>query len=149
MLRDFVNANRIEILAQARLRVAARSGGHAGKNAPLDATAYEDRTRGLPIFLDQLAEALRKARADETLDHTEIQESAYQHGHDLFHHGLSVDQVVHDYGDLCQVITSLAVAQDARVDVAEFGTLNLCLDDAIAGAVTAYSKEHDRQVTAT
>jgi signal transduction histidine kinase len=147
MLRDFVNANRTEILAEARLRVIGRGGARALKDAALNAAANEDRTKGLPVFLDQLGEALRKARAHETLDHSEIQESAHQHGHDLFHHGLSVDQVVHDYGDLCQVITSLAVEQNATVDVTEFGTLNLCLDDAIAGAVTAYSKEHDRAVT--
>jgi signal transduction histidine kinase len=147
MLRDFVNANRNQILAQARLRVIERSGAHAVRQTILGAAADEDRTKGLPIFLDQLGEALRRARAHEKLDHTEIQESAHQHGHDLFHHGLSVDQVVHDYGDLCQVITNLAVEQKASVDVVEFGTLNLCLDDAIAGAVLAYSKEHDRAVT--
>jgi signal transduction histidine kinase len=148
MLRDFVNANRNKILAQARLRVIERSGAFSAKGAAIGARADDDRTRGLPVFLDQLGEALRKARAEETLDHTEIQKSAHQHGHDLFHHGLSVDQVVHDYGDLCQVITGLAVEQKASVDVAEFRTLNLCLDDAIAGAVTAYSEEHDRAETA-
>jgi signal transduction histidine kinase len=99
------------------------------------------------VFLDQLGEALRKSTAHEVLDHTEIQHSAHQHGHDLYQHGLTVDQVVHDYGDLCQVITGLAVEQDKPVGVDEFRTLNLCLDDAIAGAVTAYSKEHDRVIS--
>lgn len=135
MLREFVEANREAILARARERVTKRSG---------TSTTDEDRTRGLPLFLDQLCEALRKATAHEVVDHTEIQDSASRHGHDLFHHGLTVDQVVHDYGDLCQLITGLAVEQGAVVDVAEFGTLNLCLDDAIAGAVASYSKEHDR-----
>jgi signal transduction histidine kinase len=139
MLRDFVAGNRDTILAQARERVVQRSG---------TPTTDEDRTRGLPVFLDQLREALRKATAHEVLDHTEIQHSAHQHGHDLFHHGLSVDEVVHDYGDLCQVVTGLAVEQGVDIDVAEFRTLNLCLDDAIAGAVIAYSKEHDRVVSA-
>jgi signal transduction histidine kinase len=138
MLRDFLEDNRDAILAQARERVINRSGS---------STTDPDRTRGLPVFLDQLREALRKATAHEVLDHTEIEHSAYQHGHDLFHHGLSVDQVVHDYGDLCQVVTGLAVEQGVLVDVGEFRTLNLCLDDAIAGAVTAYSKEHDREVS--
>jgi signal transduction histidine kinase len=138
MLREFVADNRDTILAQARERVINRSG---------PPTTDEDRTRGLPVFLDQLREALRKATAGEMLDHTEIQRSAYAHGRDLFHHGLTVDQVVHDYGDLCQVITGLAVEQGAAVGVDEFQTLNLCLDDAIAGAVTAYSKEHDRAVS--
>lgn len=137
MLRDFVFANRDEILAQARARVVERSGTPA---------TDDSRTKGLPVFLDQLGEALRKATAHEPLDHTEIQHSAFQHGHDLFHHGLTVDQVVHDYGDLCQVITALAIEQHTKVDVTDFRTLNLCLDDAIAGAVTSYSNERDRTV---
>ena len=136
MLRDFLEANRDAILAQAQERVIKRSG---------TSTTDPDRTRGLPVFLEQLGEALRKATAHEPLDHSEIQHSSHQHGEDLFRHGLTVDQVVHDYGDLCQVITGLAVKQDAAVDVDEFRTLNLCLDDAIAGAVTAYSKVHDRR----
>jgi signal transduction histidine kinase len=139
MLRDFVAANRGEILAKARLRVARRSGPPA--------VVDDDRTRGLPVFLDQLEEALRKATAHEVLDHTEIQNSAHQHGHDLFEHGLTVDQVVHDYGDLCQVITGLAVDQGVSVAVEEFRTLNLCLDDAIAGAVTTYSQQRERAIS--
>jgi signal transduction histidine kinase len=138
MLRDFVRTNRDQILAEARLRVAKRSG-------PAEPDA--DRTRGLPIFLDQLGEALRKATAHEVLDHTEIQNSAHRHGNDLFDHGLTVDQVVHDYGDLCQVITGLAVDQGVSVAVEEFQTLNLCLDDAIAGAVTAYSQQRERKIS--
>jgi signal transduction histidine kinase len=140
MLRSFVAENRETILTQARTRVLARNGPPVTDLDP-------DRTRGLPVFLDELGEALRKASAREVLDHTEIQGSAHQHGRDLFRQGLTVDQVVHDYGDLCQVITALAVDQSIEIDVAEFRTLNLCLDDAIAGAVTSYSKEHDRGVS--
>lgn len=138
MLRDFVQANRDLILGRAQGRVIARMGA---------STTDKDRTKGLPVFLDQLGESLRKETEREAVDHTELQKSAQQHGHDLFHHGLSVDQVVHDYGDLCQVITELAAEQDALVDVNEFRTLNLCLDDAIAGAVTAYSAAHDRVIS--
>ncbi len=133
MLRQFVSAHRDEILEQARKRVLERSG------TPSD----EDRTRGLPVFLDQLGDALRKSIVHEVLDHTEIQSSAHEHGHTLFHEGLTIDQVVHDYGDLCQIITGLACEQKVAVPPEEFQTLNLCLDDAIAGAVTAYSKDRE------
>jgi len=133
MLREFVSAHRDEILLQARKRVIERSGTPA---------TDEDRTKGLPVFLDQLGEALRKKTEHETLDHSEIQKSSHDHGHALFSHGLTIDQVVHDYGDLCQVITGLASEEHLAVPVDEFRTLNLCLDDAIAGAVTAHAKEH-------
>jgi signal transduction histidine kinase len=58
-----------------------------------------------------------------------------------------VDQVVHDYGDLCQAITDLAVERDAPFSVDEFRTLNRCLDNAIADAVTEFSTQRDVAVS--
>ncbi len=137
MLHEFLEEHRGEILARARLRVAAR-------NAPR-ATDVE-LTTGLPLFLDQLREALRRSSSHEVLDHAEIEESAGRHGRTLFEHGVTVAQVVHDYGDLCQVITGLAVDHHTVLDADEFRTLNLCLDDAIAGAVTEYSSLRERTI---
>ena len=57
-----------------------------------------------------------------------------------------MDQVVHDYGDLCQAITDMAVERDAPFSVAEFRTLNRCLDNAIAGALTSFSAERDADI---
>jgi signal transduction histidine kinase len=51
-----------------------------------------------------------------------------------------VSQVVHDYGDICQTITSIAVEQKAPISVEEFQTLNRCLDTAIAEAVTEHAR---------
>ena len=60
--------------------------------------------------------------------------------------GYTVDQVVHDYGDLCQAITDLAFEYDAPFTVHEFRTLNRCLDNAIADAVTAFSLQRDAEI---
>jgi signal transduction histidine kinase len=138
MLRDFLTTNREEILAQARERVALRS-------APLAKEA--ELAHGLPVFLDQLGEALRKAKLLQVVDHAEISNSASQHGDHLFHEGLTVAGVVNSYGDLCQVITGLAVERRAAIDAGDFQTLNLCLDDATAGAVAAYSRQRERAIT--
>jgi len=137
MLRDFIEKNRGEILARARLRVAQR-------NAPVPTEA--ELSDGLPVFLNQLREALRRATGRDSVDHTEIDKSARTHGEQLFRHGLTVAQVVHDYGDLCQVITLLAVEQKASIEAEDFQTLNLCLDDAIAGAVTTYGSRRERAI---
>jgi signal transduction histidine kinase len=51
-----------------------------------------------------------------------------------------VSQVVHDYGDICQTITALAIEQRAPIAVEEFHTLNRCLDTAIAEAVTEHAR---------
>jgi hypothetical protein len=50
---------------------------------------------------------------------------------------------VHGYGDVCQSITDLAVETGAPISTNEFRTLNRCLDVAIAGAVTAFSRGQD------
>jgi signal transduction histidine kinase len=138
VLREFLAANREKILAQARARVALRS-------APL--APHAELTHGLPVFLDQLGEALRKAKLHEVVDHAEIHNSASQHGDHLFHEGLTVAGVVNSYGDLCQVITGLAVDQHASIGAGDFQTLNLCLDDATAGAVSAYSRQRERAIS--
>jgi hypothetical protein len=42
-------------------------------------------------------------------------------------------------------VTELAVELEAPILAAEFKTLNLCLDDAIAEAVTEYGRQRERQ----
>ncbi len=138
MLRDFIAANREEILAAARGRVAKRS-------PPISSEA--ELTHGLPVFLDQLGDALRKAGLHQVVDHDEIHNSATDHGEHLFHEGLTVAQVVNAYGDVCQVITGLAVDQKAAIAADEFQTLNLCLDDATAGAVTSFAAQRERAIS--
>jgi signal transduction histidine kinase len=71
----------------------------------------------------------------------EIDRSAGQHGLDLLAQGFTVSQVVHDYGDVCQTITELAVETNAPISADDFRTLNRTLDEAIAAAVTTYARE--------
>ena len=58
-----------------------------------------------------------------------------------------MSQVVHDYGDVCQSITELAVETNAPIGTEDFRLLNGCLDDAIAGAVTQYGRERNQSAT--
>ena len=138
MLREFIEVHREEILAQARERVVRRS---------TPAPSNLELAHGLPVFLDQLGEALRKSHLHEVVDHAEMKKSAYKHGDDLYDRGLTTAQVVHDYGDLCQVITGLAFEHEAAIPDSEFQTLNLCLDDAIADAVTAHANRRERAIS--
>ncbi len=138
MLGEFLATHRDELLARARLRVAAR-------NVP-QSTELE-LSYGLPVFLDQLRIALRRAGSHEGSDHSELERTAGHHGHDLFQKGLTVAQVVHDYGDLCQAITGLAFERGTPISADDFRTLNLCLDDAIAGAVTEFGRQRERALT--
>jgi len=51
---------------------------------------------------------------------------------------------VHDYGDVCQAITELAVELNAPISTDDFRTLNRCLDHAITGTVTEYGRERNQ-----
>jgi signal transduction histidine kinase len=138
MLAEFIISNRDAIVALTRERVASRT-----SPKPTE----QELSNGIPVFLEQLGDALRLARSSDAIDHRAIGTSAGRHGHDLLRMGLTIGQVVHDYGDVCQAITELAVQQDVPIAGAEFRTLNLCLDDAIAGAVTEYSRQRERAIT--
>lgn len=129
MLQEFIEINREEIVSRCRAKVAKRS-------IPPPSAAEIDH--GVPVFLDQLITALRSGGKSGTFD---IDKSAGAHGHDLLLKGFTISQVVHDYGDVCQTITELAGETDAPISVDDFRTLNCCLDDAIASAVTVYGRE--------
>jgi hypothetical protein len=100
----------------------------------------------VPLFLQQLVETLRTEQdthvrdvdAEPTPAPTEIGRAAALHGAELLRRGFTVDQVVHDYGDVCQCVTALAVEQDTLISTDEFRTLNRCLDNAIADAVASF-----------
>ena len=126
MLHEFIEVNRDEIIRRCRAKVAARS-------VPPPSDIEIDH--GVPVFLDQLRDALRFGGMSP-----EIGQSALRHGHDLLLQGCTVSQVVHDYGDICQSITDLAVEMEAPISTDDFRTLNRCLGDAIAGAVTEYGR---------
>jgi signal transduction histidine kinase len=137
VLVDFLEQNRDIIISQSRARVAARMHPKPSET---------ELTNGIPVFLDQLGDALRLAESSDTVDHEAIRKSAGRHGNDLLHLGLTIAQVVHDYGDVCQTVTELAIQQKAPISGSDFQTLNLCLDDAIAGAVTEYARQRERTV---
>jgi signal transduction histidine kinase len=77
---------------------------------------------------------------------SEIAATAALHGRELSEQGFTVDQVVHDYGDLCQSIADLAFERGVPIEIDEFRTLNRCLDNGIADAVTEYAFQRNSLV---
>jgi signal transduction histidine kinase len=131
MLHDFIVANRDAIISRTRERVGDR---------PWPSVSAREIEYGVPLFLTQLAETLRLEATDTPFPTTAIGSTAARHGAELLEAGFNVSQVVHDYGDICQAVTELAVERKAAITVAEFHTLNRCLDTAIAEAVTEHAR---------
>ena len=132
-MRAFITAHRAEIVARCRARVATRV-------APLP--TEQELDHGVPMFLDQLVATLPFAL---TSSQPAIAEAAAKHASALIARGFTIAQVVHDYGGICEVITELAALRSAPITPREFQTFNMCLDEAIAAAVTEYARVRERQ----
>ena len=143
-MHNFLANNRADLIARCKAKVALR---------PERVATEEQLKNGVPMFLDQLTRTLQAEHGGEseesarisgysagaTLERSEMATSATAHGAKLLTLGYTVDQVVRDYGDLCQSITELAEERDAPFTIDEFRTLNRCLDNAVADAVTEFS----------
>jgi len=142
MLHEFVTSNRTELIARCKDKVAKRL-------SPSEIPLALDH--GVPLFLQQLVETLRVEQrephpaafeVERSPSPTEIGRAATVHGAEMLRRGYTVDQVVHDYGDVCQAVTELAGEHDELISTGEFRTLNRCLDNAIADAVTSFGSAH-------
>ena len=148
MLHEFLSQNRSDLIARCKAKVLLRK----VLQPPGVGVVH-----GIPQFLDQLIKTLRIEQTADPLRSrivsgpagganpvmSELSEAATLHGRELWLNGFTVDQVVHDYGDLCQAITELAFERGFAIDSEEFQTLNRCLDNAIADAVTEFAYERD------
>jgi len=126
VLHEFLESKRGDIIARTKVKVQAR---------PAPRVTDTELTEGVPLFVDQLILTLKGSVVPE-----EMNAAATKHGSDMLCRGFTIGQVVHDYGDVCQAVTELAFELNAQITVDEFHTLNRCLDDAIADAVTEYAR---------
>ena len=147
MLYKFLLSNRDELVKRCLAKAASRLNSYPEADA--------DKTRfGVPVFLAQLIKTLE---IEETAtpsascnvsgpslgssQQSEIGKSATSHGRELSELGYTVEQVVHDYGDLCQAITEMAHELAEPISADEFRTFNRCLDNGIADAVTEFTRQ--------
>jgi signal transduction histidine kinase len=151
MLHEFLTTQRATLIDRCRMKVAQR---------PAPRATDAELEHGIPLFLEQLIKTLRVEQTSEPMRSREISgpsgggapvlsemgATATRHGRELLQHGFTVDQVVHDYGDLCQAITEVAFERRAPIKVAEFKTLNRCLDNAIADAVTEFAYQRELSI---
>lgn len=152
MMHSFLRNNRLDLIARCQEKVASR----------LERAATPEQLKfGVPLFLEQLSRTLEVEQTDNPLESRlisgpsgggpglfEMGISASHHGRQFSELGFTVDQVVHDYGDLCQAITDLAFERDAPFTVDEFRTLNRCLDNAISEAVSEFSFQRESSILA-
>jgi len=151
MLHEFLTNNQYDIIDRCRAKVEQR---------PTPKLTAGELEHGIPLFLAQLIKTLQVEQSAEPSQSrkisgpsgganpalSEVGQSAALHGRELLLRGFSVEQVVHDYGDLCQAVTDLAFDRQEPISIDEFRTLNRCLDNAIADAVTEFVYQRDAVV---
>ena len=151
MMYEFLIAHRAELISRCRAKVAQRA---------MPGMRERELEFGITVFLDQLIRTLQIEQTSTPMRSrkvsgpagggqqslSEMSASAAAHGSELLKHGYTAEELVHDYGDLCQAITDLAVELKTPITVDEFRTLNRCLDNAIATAVTEFGYLRDALV---
>jgi len=130
MLHEFITSYRDAIIDRTREKLTDR---------PWPLASTSELEHGVPLFLTQLSETLRLEATAAPFSQHAIGATAAKHGRELRALGFNISQVVHDYGDICQAVTEIAVERHLPITTKEFHTLNRCLDTAIAQAVTEHA----------
>ena len=138
-LDEILEARRDELVERWRQRV---SGTVSAQSVPAP-----EIINSLPIFLEQLIDALRRARSgapdSPVLDHSEV---ASDHGAQRFRAGFSVQSVVREYGILRECILDLLEETRTSISLQEMRVMTHALSIGVTDAVTRFSKERDEQL---
>src|SRR6188508_368081 len=106
MLHEFITTYREAIITRTRAKLTDR---------PWPLVSTSELENGVPLFLSQLSDTLKYETTETPFSDQEIAETGMKHGAELRGLGFNISQVVHDYGDICQAVTELAVEEKAEV----------------------------------
>ena len=137
MLPEFLRKNESQILDLAESKTLDLAGSLSSSHK---------MRQGLPEFYKQLILFLEGTSLHESK--VGLKEKAATHGGEMLRLNYSLSHVVHAYGAICQAITGLAQEKLVEISPEEFRSFNLCLDVAIASAVSEYqylSKEISKE----
>ena len=121
MLYEFIVLNRDAIISRARERIGGLS-WPSGSHPELESQ--------VPVLLSRLSDSLRLTTTDLPITSDAVGAIATMLG------GALLDHVIHDYNEMCQAISEIALKQNAPLTIEEFNTLDRWLDEEIAKAVT-------------
>ena len=136
-MHEMLTENRTQILEHCR--VAMKESMHLTDAEGVDeglVTLYNQLLEVVDLSTEEDSPETRQKIVKEAISDTESK----KHAQDFHSRGYTIMQLVRGYGSLCQGITDFAQDNDKSITSAEFAQLNLCLDIAIAQAVTEFQK---------
>jgi signal transduction histidine kinase len=102
---------------------------------------------GLPYFLDELVEILRKKDVADARDECHrANELAVHHGSQRFHAGFSLGAVIREYGVLRECLLDLIRDRHLPVDIGELQVMMDALNAAVANATEQFVRERDHAI---
>jgi signal transduction histidine kinase len=132
-LHEFLDDHRSKILQLTQHKIAEQSS--QGSSPEL--------IESLPEMLDEVVAALREdVGLERETTSTDPANTARVHGRRRLRLGFTMTELVHDYGALCQAITTLA-EESSAIRPHEYQILSQALDTAIAEAVSEYAAERE------
>lgn len=125
----------------------------------LNQTFSQRPQEGLAVFLNQLIQTFEmdlesknsQFKWDKPMvisNKDEVILVAGLFGQDLLREGYLLSHVVNSYGLICQSIMTLATQKKIQILSSEFRKLNMCLDLAIASAITQYQNQNYQKMKA-
>src|SRR3954453_11536437 len=139
VLSNFVASNRDEIIS----RIARELRHHSPDRSDTDLLD------SLPTFVDELIVDLRSGI--EGYDQRPMLQTPAVHGQQRERLAFDITHLVHDYGMVCDAISSLADEHGEPIEARDGRKLNLLIDTGIAEAIARYwqcsGERQKRQVT--
>jgi hypothetical protein len=130
MLHEFLTTHRDTIIANTLEKLSHRCW------PPVTKTEVE---LGIPLLFTQLCDTMRVERRSAARSPEAIGGLEAHYSNALRKLELTLEQVVHDYGDICEAIIKVAAAQRITIAGGELQVLRRCLDSATAEAAAGHS----------
>lgn len=140
MLHELIAEHRTKIIGRTHDKVAAHLRSQNGEQ--------DSQVHGVPLFLDQLVARLKldERSSGDGSDTREIGASAMLHGAELLRSGITIRQVVQGYAHIGQAVAELTAELGVPSAVRDLDTMRLCLDVAVAEAVSEYTRQREENL---